>query len=122
MSTSVTSRFFFVFILSLLSCSQSSAKGSYVPNQGHPYKPQNIENLPPEVRAALIHQCHSTAKALHNFASYAENLKRIVLRFEYFSCNSGDTFCGPSGCLHQIYVSSHGHYRLLRSYYSPAED
>jgi hypothetical protein len=122
MSTSITSRFFFVFILSLLSCSQSSAKGSYVTNLDHPNKPQNIENLPPEVRAALIHQCRSTPKALYNFASYTENPKRILLRFKYFYCNSGDTFCGPSGCLHQIYVSSHGHYRLLRSYYSPAED
>ena len=121
MSTSITSRFLFAFILSSLSCSQSSAKGGNMTNQD-PYNAQYIESLPPEVRAALIHQCRSTPKALHNFASYTENLKRIVLRFKYFYCNSGGTFCGPSGCLHQIYVSSHGHYRLLRSYYSAAED
>jgi len=121
MSTSIASRLLFAFVLSLLGCSHLSAKGGNMANQ-NPYKTQYVESLPPEVRAALIQQCRSTAKALHNFASYTENPKRIVLRFEYFYCNSGGTFCGPSGCLHQIYVSSHGHYRLLRSYYLRAED
>ena len=121
MSTSMTSRFLFAVVLSSLCCSQSSAKGGNMSNQD-PYNAQYIEALPPEVRAALVHQCRGTPKALHNFASYTENLKRIVLHFEHFYCNSGGTFCGPSGCLNQIYVSSHGHYRLLRSYYSPPED
>jgi hypothetical protein len=121
MRTSTASRFLFAFILSLLCCSPLSAKGGNMANQD-PYKTQYVESLPPEVRAALTQQCRSTAKALPNFASHPENTKRIVLRFEYFYCNSGSAFCGPSGCLHQIYVSSHGHYKLLRSYYSPAED
>ena len=120
MRTSIASRLLFAFTLSLLCCSQSSAKGGNMANQD-PYKTQYVESLPPEVRAALTHQCRSTAKALINFASYTDT-RRIVLRFVYFYCNSGSTFCGPSGCLHQIYVSSHGHYGLLRSYYSPAED
>jgi len=121
MSTSIASRLLFAFIHSLLCCSQLSAKGGNMANQD-PYKTQYVESLPPDVRAALTQQCRSTAKALRDFASYTENTKRIVLRFEYFYCSSGGTFCGPSGCLHQIYVSSHGHYKLLRSYYSPAED
>jgi hypothetical protein len=121
MSTSIASRLLFAFILSLLSCGQLSAKGGNMANQ-NPSKTQYVESLPPEVRAALTQQCGSTAKALPNFASYTENPKRIVLRFEYFYCNSGGPFCGPSGCLRQIYVSSHGHYKLLRSYYPPAED
>jgi hypothetical protein len=121
MRTSITSRLLFAFTLSLLCSTQLSAKGGNMANQD-PYKTQYVESLPPEVRAALIHQCSSTVKALPNFASHPENTGRIVLRFEYFYCNSGGTFCGPSGCLHQIYVSSHGHYKLLRSYYSPAGD
>jgi hypothetical protein len=121
MRTSIASRLLFAFILSLLCCSHLSAKGGNMANQD-PYKTQYVEGLPGEVRAALNRQCRSTAKALPNFASYTESTNRIVLRFEYFYCNSGGTFCGPSGCLHQIYVSSHGHYKLLRSYYSPAED
>jgi hypothetical protein len=121
MSTSIASRLLFAVILALLGCSQLSAKGGNMANQ-NPYKTQYVESLPPEVRAALTQQCRNTAKALPSFAGYSENTKRIVLRFEYFYCNSGSAFCGPSGCLHQIYVSSHGHYKLLRSYYSPAED
>jgi hypothetical protein len=120
MLTSTASRLLFAFILPLLCCSQLSAKGGNIANQD-PYKTQYVENLPPEVRAALTQQCRSAAKALNSFASYTDT-KRIVLRFEYFYCNSGGTFCGPSGCLHQIYVSSHGHYKLLRSYYSQAGD
>jgi hypothetical protein len=121
MRTSIASRLLFAFILSLLCCSQLSAKGGNMANQD-PYKAQYVEGLPAEVRAALTRQCRSTAKALPNFARFTENTKRIVLRFEYFHCNSGGTFCGPSGCLHQTYVSSRGHYRLLRSYYAPAGD
>jgi len=121
MSTFIASRLLFAFIVLSLCCSQSPAKGGNMANQ-NPYKTQYVESLPPEVRAALTQQCRSTAKALPNFVSYTENTKRIVLRFEYFYCNSGGSFCGTSGCLHQIYFSSHGHYRLLRSYYSPSED
>jgi hypothetical protein len=121
MSTSIATRLLLGFILSLLGCSHLSAKGGNMANQ-NPYKTQYVESLPPEVRAALTQQCRSSAKALPDFASYTENTKRIVLRFEHFYCNSGGNFCGPSGCLHQIYVSSHGHYKLLRSYYSPSED
>ena len=70
---------------------------------------------------------HVATAADHKEAGFAaaeipDGTKRIELRFEYFYCYSGGTFCGPSGCLRQIYVSSHGHYKLLRSYYSPAED
>jgi hypothetical protein len=121
MSTSRAFRLLFAFILSLLGCSQLSAKGGNMANQ-NPYRTHYVESLPPEVRTALTQQCHRTAKALPNFASYSENNKWIVLRFEHFYCNSGGTFCGPSGCLHQIYVSSHGRYKLLRSYYSPSKD
>jgi hypothetical protein len=48
--------------------------------------------------------------------------KRIVLHFEHFVCDGDGTYCTASGCLHQVYVSTDGHYRLLRSYYAPAGD
>jgi hypothetical protein len=121
MYASITLRFLFALTLSSLWCSPSFAKGGGLTRE-NPYNPQHIESLPPEVRAAVIHQWRTTPKALHYFASYTENSQRIVLHFEHFYCNSGRIFCNPSGCLHQIYVSSRGHYRLLRSYYSPAED
>jgi len=82
------------------------------------YNPDHIESLSPEVRDAVMHQC-STPRALREFSAYTDNLQTIVLHFEHLSCGTGGTFCGPAGCLHQIYVSSHGHYRLLRIHYTP---
>jgi hypothetical protein len=118
-SASIASRCLVVFVLMSLPCNQSSAKGGG--NFGRSedrYNPQHIESLPPEVRDAVIHLC-GTPRALHEFARYSDNLQKVVLYFEHFYCDTKDTFCSPSGCLHQIYVSSHGRYRLLRSYYAP---
>ena len=120
MTASMASRFFYAVILMSLCASQSVAKGGSFTTE-NPDNPQHIESLPPEIRAAIIRQCHGP-KAHHYFAIYSDNLQRIVLHFEHLHCNSDSAFCNPSGCLHQIYVSSHGHYRLLRSYYSPAGD
>jgi hypothetical protein len=82
------------------------------------YNPQHIESLPPEVREGVFRQC-STPKALHTFAHYTDNLQTVILHYEHLYCSTGDTLCRPSGCLHQVYGSSNGHYRLIRSYYAP---
>ena len=84
------------------------------------YNPQHIDSLPPEIRNSILRRCN-TPKALHPFASYFDNFKRIVLRFEHFVCGD-DTYCTPSGCLHQVWISAGGHYRLVRIYYAPAGD
>lgn len=81
------------------------------------YNPQHIQSLPPEVRASILRQC-GDPKALHEFAVYS-NHDRIVLHYEHFYCQGRDSFCNASGCLHQVYVLSNGHYRLQRSYYAP---
>jgi hypothetical protein len=108
----------FIFV-SLLS-NQSSAKGSGIHSEDR-YNPQHIDSLPPEIRKAIFHMC-STPRALHPFASYFDNSKRIVLHFEHFYCDQRHTFCSPSGCLHQVWVSAGGHYRLVRSYHAPVGD
>jgi hypothetical protein len=118
MSTFITSQCLVAFILVSLLGHPSFAKGGSTRSEDR-YDPQHIESLPPEVRAAVVHLC-GTPRALHTFASYTENLQKVVLHFEHFYCVAGDGFCGPSGCLHQVYVSSHGHYKLLRSYFAPA--
>jgi hypothetical protein len=120
MNAFIVSRCLVAFVLVSLLSNQSSAKGGGFRSED-PYNPQHIESLPPEVRREVIQRCH-TPQALHYFATYRENLQKVVLHFEHFYCGTGETFCGPSGCLHQIYVSSRGHYRLLRSYYAPAGD
>jgi hypothetical protein len=85
-----------------------------------PWNPQHIEGLPPEVRNALAHMCR-TPRAEHQFAGYFQNSRILVLHFEHWSC--GDRpLCTPAGCLHQVYFSTGGRYRLLRSYYAPPGD
>jgi len=106
-----------VFTALLLTWASSLAKGGGMHSEDR-YNPQHIDSLPPEIRNAIYHK-GSTPRALHSFASYSENMHRIVLHFEHFYCNQRDTFCNSSGCLHQVYVSTGGNYRLLRSYYAP---
>jgi hypothetical protein len=101
----------------LLTCTQPSAKGGGMLSE-YPYNPQHIDSLPTEMRNAIYQTC-KTARALHTFASYSENLQRIVLHFEHFYCDERNTFCNPSGCLHQVWVSRGNRYRLVRSYYAP---
>ena len=84
----------------------------------YPYNPQHIDSLPGVIRNAIYHTC-KTPRALHTFASYSENLQRIVLHFEHFYCDERNTFCNPSGCLHLVWVSKGNRYRLVRSYHAP---
>ncbi len=81
------------------------------------YEPQHIDNLPSEIRQRVLRLCPAP-KALHEFASYTDHLRKVVLHFEHLYCG-GKPFCGPSGCLHQSYVLSGGHYRLVESYSAP---
>jgi hypothetical protein len=106
------------FFLTPLIGSQVLAKGGTSRNEDY-YDPEHLNRLPPEIRDTVVRQC-STARAMHPFAQYKDNLQTLVLHYEHFYCNTGGAFCGPAGCLHQVYVSSHGHYKLLRSYYAPS--
>jgi len=83
--------------------------------------PQHINGLPAEVRDAVAHMCRS-AQAEHQFARYSQNLHVLVLHFEHFRCRDGHAHCTRAGCLHQVYVSTGGGYRLSKSYYAPAGD
>jgi hypothetical protein len=118
--TTIASRCLVSLVLMSLLNSQVLAKGGSYSSEDR-YNPQHIESLPREIRDVVIHRC-STPKALHEFAKYADNLQKVVLHFEHLYCDTGGMFCGPSGCLHQVYVFSHGHYGLSRSYYAPADD
>jgi hypothetical protein len=101
-------------------CGQPLAKGGNYHSEDR-YNPQHIDSLPPEIRSAIIRKCNSP-KALHPFASYSQDFRRIVLHFEHFVCDGDGTYCTTLGCLHQVWVSTDGHYTLLRSYYAPAGD
>jgi hypothetical protein len=102
----------------LLTCAQSSAKGGSYRSEDR-YNPQHIDGLPPEIRNAIHCRC-GTPKALHRFANYSDDARRIVLHFEHFVCDGDSVYCTASGWLHQVYGSVGGHYKLIRSYYAPA--
>jgi hypothetical protein len=86
-----------------------------------PWNPQHINGLPPEIRNVLVHMCGGP-RAQHQFAGYFQNSRLIVLHFEHFRCGDRGALCTQTGCLHQVYVSTGGRYRLLRSYYAPEGD
>lgn len=95
---------------------QVLAKGGSMRSEDR-YDPQHIENLPPEIRQHVLRLC-AAPKALHEFATYSDHLRKVVLHFEHLYCGE-KPFCGPGGCLHQSYVLSGGHYRLIESYAAP---
>lgn len=107
---------FVVLVATPMIGAQCLAKGGNMRSDDR-YEPQHIDGLPPEVREQVLRLCHAP-RALHDFASYSEHLRKVVLHFERLYC-SDKPFCGPSGCLHQTYVSSGGRYRLIGSYYAP---
>jgi hypothetical protein len=67
----------FCALIVLLACSQALAKGGSYHMEDR-YNPQHIDSLPSEVRNSILHRC-AEPKALHPFASYFDNSRRIVL-------------------------------------------
>ena len=101
--------------------SPAFARGGVLHPLDPPLNPQHINALPAEVRNALAHMC-TGAQAQHQFAGYSQNSRTLVLHFEHLHCGDRGAFCTQAGCLHQVYVSAGGRYRLLRSYYAPKGD
>jgi hypothetical protein len=81
------------------------------------WNPQHISSLPAEVRNDLAHMC-GDSQAEHQFATYSENLRTLVLHFEHLRCGNRGKFCTQAGCLHQVYALTGGRYRLSRTYHA----
>ena len=81
-----------VCALTLIALSQNQllARGGNFRSEDR-YNPQHIDSLPPEIRNAIYRMCREP-KALHPFASYSENMHRIVLHFEHFYCADRTAF------------------------------
>ena len=116
----ISARCLYVIFALLLTCNELSAKAGNVQTEDR-YNPQHIDRLPPEIRDSILRKCDDP-KALHQFAGYFDDSKRIVLHFEHFVCDGDGTYCGPAGCLHQVWALVRGHYHLMRSFYAPAGD
>jgi hypothetical protein len=88
---------------------------------------QHVDALPPEIRNAIAsytRMCGGPLAAEHSFARYFQNgtVKLIGLHFENVRCGNRASICKASGCLHQVYISTGGRYRLLSSSYVPELD
>ena len=81
------------------------------------WNPQHVGGLPAEVRNALAHMC-GVSQAEHQFVSYSQNLRILVLHFEHFRCGNRNKLCTQTGCLHQVYILTGGRYRLSRTYHA----
>jgi hypothetical protein len=107
-----------IFVVVLLGASGSNAQ---VMLHDPPWNPEHIDRLPPEIRKAVLAMCPTTPAAGHYFATYLHD--RVTLHFEHLHCGEPpNAYCRRGLCLHQVYVSNGGHYRLLGSGYGPAND
>jgi hypothetical protein len=112
----------------LVGCGLGSAQargGRIQPGDG--WNPQHLSVLPAEIRNAIApyaRVCGGPLAAEHSFARYFQrgNAKLIGLHFEHFRCGDRAAVCKAAGCLHQVYISTGGRYRLLRSSYVPELD
>ena len=85
------------------------------------WNPQHIDGLPAEVRNTLAHMCGGS-RAEHQFAGYFHNSRVLVCISNTSAAVIAVPLCTQAGCLHQVYISTGGRYRLLRSYYAPEGD
>jgi hypothetical protein len=91
------------------------------------WNPQHLKELPAEIRgavAAYARACGGTLAAEHSFALYFQRgkIKLIGLHFEHLRCRDRHIICTAAGCLHQVYISTGGRYRLMQSGYGPELD
>jgi hypothetical protein len=91
------------------------------------WNPQHLSVLPVEIRNAIApyaRVCGGPLAAEHSFVRYFQsgNAKLIGLHFEHLRCGNRAAVCKAAGCLHQVYISTGGRYRPLRSSYVPELD
>jgi hypothetical protein len=103
----------------------ANARGG-MPSEGR-WNPEHIDGLPAEIRDAIAtyaRVCGGTLAAEHSFAHYFQRgtVNLIGLHFEHLRCGNKAAICTAAGCLHQVYISTGGRYRLLRSSYVPGFD
>lgn len=104
----------------------AQARSSGTPPEDR-WNPQHIGGLPVEIRNAIApyaRVCGGPLAAEHSFVRYFQSgtAKLIGLHFEHLRCADRAAVCTAAGCLHQVYISTGGKYRLLRSLYVPELD
>jgi len=91
------------------------------------WNPWHVDDLPAEIRrgiAARAAACGRPLAAAHAFALHLDRAgtKLIGIHFERLRCSDRGALCTTAGCLHQVYISTGGPYRLLESVHVPELD
>jgi len=107
---------FVISILLPIGPSGVFARGSQVMHDD-PWNSENVGRLPPEIRAAVVHMCGNPPRAGHYFATYLDHAHVVRLHFEDLHCEGRRQFCSDGECLRHEYISTGGHFRLIRKYY-----
>jgi hypothetical protein len=84
-----------------------------------PWNAEHVDRLPADVRAAVLAKCGAHPDAGHYFATYFHD--EVHLHYEHLHC-TGASYCNASGCLHQTYKLSGGHYHLTKTFYGARND
>ena len=102
------------------------ARASSVAISEDPLNPAHIETLPREVRANIgraARACGAGFGARHAFSRSIQDrvtgAQFISIHFDETHCDNRAALCTAAGCLHQVYVSKGGPYRLILNVYAP---
>jgi len=116
--------FAIVSLVGLAGISPAAAR-SAAPSED-PWNPAHFGGLPGVVRATVEHSaraCGSPLIAMHLFSRYIQDRvtgdRFIALHFEDLHCPNKQAVCTAAGCLHQVFVSKGGPYRLILSLHAP---
>jgi hypothetical protein len=91
-----------------------------------PWHSAHVEGLPQEVRASVERSsraCGAPITAQHLFSRYIQDGltgdQFIAIHFDEMDCVNRAAVCTAAGCLHQVYVSKGGAYKLILNTYVP---
>jgi hypothetical protein len=75
-----------IVLLMLYNPPLAFARGSQI-SHDDPWNSERIDQLPPEVRSAVIRMCGHLPRAAHYFATYINSSRVIKLHFEHLQCD-----------------------------------
>lgn len=96
-----------------------TAAGGALPSEDR-WASSHIDLLPGEIRQTLgrlKNACGWPQAAEHYFALYLSGARHqfVALHFEHFRCHDRAAVCTQTRCLHQVFESAGGKYRLVWS-------
>jgi len=96
----------------------TAARGSFASENS--LAAEHVDALPADIKRAVAiraRACGNKAAAAHYFSVSIEAGGRrfVSLHFEDFVCANRAAVCAADRCLHEVYLESHGRYRVVFS-------